>query len=87
MDHSPEPSDPSDPNRAFRAKLAEEFATGYQWQPEDVETIAQSMMNDSLPLDLLQRLGPFPPDDFLDLVSKRVFQLTQQKAEADRGMG
>jgi hypothetical protein len=79
--------DPSDPNKAFRAQLAKEFATGYEWTPEDVEAIAQSMVDDTLPYDLLQKIGPFPPDEFLSLVGKRVEELMRQKAEADHGVG
>jgi hypothetical protein len=79
--------DPADPNREFRARLSQEFSTGYQWTPEDVEVIAQSMVDDSLPHDLLQKLGPFPPDEFLSLVGQRVEELMRQKAEADSGVG
>jgi hypothetical protein len=79
--------DPADPNREFRARVSQEFATGYQWTLEDVEVIAQSMVDDTLPHDLLRKIGPFPPDEFLSLVGQRVEELMRQKAEADSGVG
>lgn len=49
--------------------------TGAGWTPADVDAVAYSMIHSTrVSMDLLMRLGPNPPDDFLEALGKRVLE-------------
>jgi hypothetical protein len=54
--------------------------TGQNWSTDDVEEIARATVDDSMAaFDVHDKIGPFPPDAFLDALGKRVFELMREK--------
>lgn len=50
------------------------------WNLNDVEQVAQATMQDQIaPPEILERLGPFPPKDYLIALGRRVYDLTQEQ--------
>ncbi len=76
----PYPHDvPDGPERRAQARELGGGATGHDWTDEDVEEMAQSLVHDRLAdYQVHDKIGPFPPDDFLEALGHRVWELTVQ---------
>jgi hypothetical protein len=54
--------------------------TGQDWTPQDVEAVAQAILKGEIgPWEQHDKLGPFPPDEFLEALGRRMHELNVER--------